>query len=61
MLQCTQTKAVIGEREGKVDNRTKIEVIQEEVSKIKEERLEQKEEEEKQKAIEEVCTSWFSF
>lgn len=43
ILQATKTKAVIGEREGKVDNKTKIELIREEVEKIKEE---QKEEEE---------------
>lgn len=40
-----QTKAAIGEREGKIDNRTKIELIKEEERKIKEEREEQKEEE----------------
>lgn len=39
----TQTKAAIGEREGKIDNRTKIEIIQEEVRKIKEEDEEEKE------------------
>lgn len=39
----TQTKAAIGEREGKIDNRTKIEIIQEEVRKIKEEKEEEKE------------------
>jgi LETM1 and EF-hand domain-containing protein 1 len=41
----TQTKAAIGEREGKIDNKTKIDVIKEEVRKIKEEREEQKEQE----------------
>lgn len=39
----TQTKAAIGEREGKIDNRTKIEIIQEEERKIKEEKEEEKE------------------
>ncbi|GAB0099446.1 Mitochondrial proton/calcium exchanger protein [Sergentomyia squamirostris] len=36
-----QTKAAIGEREGKIDNRTKLEIIQEEVRKIKEEKEEE--------------------
>ncbi|XP_021919611.1 mitochondrial proton/calcium exchanger protein isoform X2 [Zootermopsis nevadensis] len=44
----TQTKAAIGEREGKIDNKTKIEIIKEEVRKIKEEHQEQKEEEKKE-------------
>lgn len=39
----TQTKAVIGEREGKIDNKTKIEIIKEEQRKIKEEQEELKE------------------
>uniref|UniRef100_A0A182SNK2 Letm1 RBD domain-containing protein n=1 Tax=Anopheles maculatus TaxID=74869 RepID=A0A182SNK2_9DIPT len=39
----TVTKAAIGEREGKIDNKTKIEVIKEEERKIKEEREEEKE------------------
>ncbi|XP_055855725.1 mitochondrial proton/calcium exchanger protein [Episyrphus balteatus] len=47
----TQTKAAIGEREGKIDNKTKIEIIKEEERKIKEEREEEREEE-KQKAEE---------
>lgn len=47
----TVTKAAIGEREGKIDNKTKIEVIKEEQRKIKEE-LE--EENEKQKEIAEI-------
>ncbi|XP_055903081.1 mitochondrial proton/calcium exchanger protein [Eupeodes corollae] len=47
----TQTKAAIGEREGKIDNKTKIEIIKEEERKIKEERDEEREEE-KQKAEE---------
>lgn len=34
------TKAAIGEREGKVDNKTKIEIIKEEQRKIQEERKE---------------------
>lgn len=33
----TQTKAAIGEREGKIDNKTKIEIIRDEERKIKEE------------------------
>lgn len=37
-----QTMAAIGEREGKIDNKTKIEVIKEEVRKIKEEREEER-------------------
>lgn len=37
----TQTKAAIGEKEGKIDNRVKIEVLREEERKVKEERLEQ--------------------
>lgn len=44
----TQTKAAIGEREGKIDNKTKIEIIKEEVRKIREEHQEQKEEEKKE-------------
>lgn len=39
----TQTKAAIGEREGKIDNKTKIEIIKEEERKIKEEREEERE------------------
>jgi hypothetical protein len=46
--QVTQTKAAIGEREGKIDNKTKIEIIKEEVRKIREEHQEQKEEEKKE-------------
>lgn len=42
----TKTKAVIGEREGKVDNKTKIELIKDEVARIKEERKEHMEESE---------------
>ncbi|XP_055691371.1 mitochondrial proton/calcium exchanger protein [Lutzomyia longipalpis] len=38
-----QTKAAIGEREGKIDNRTKLEIIKEEVRKIKEEKDEETE------------------
>lgn len=34
---------VIGEREGKVDNKTRIELIKEEVAKIKEEKKEEEE------------------
>lgn len=44
----TQTKAAIGEREGKIDNKIKIEIIKEEVRKIDEEHQEQKEEETKE-------------
>jgi len=48
-----QTKAAIGELEGKIDNKTKIEIIKEEVRKIKEEREEERQiEKEKQKVIE---------
>lgn len=39
----TQAKAAIGEKEGKIDNKTKIEVIKEEERKIKEEQEEQRE------------------
>lgn len=38
------TKAAIGEREGKVDNKTKIEIIKEEQRRIQEERIEVAEE-----------------
>lgn len=41
----TQTKAAIGEKEGKIDNRVKLEVLREEERKVKEERLEQKKKE----------------
>uniref|UniRef100_A0A182Q837 Mitochondrial proton/calcium exchanger protein n=1 Tax=Anopheles farauti TaxID=69004 RepID=A0A182Q837_9DIPT len=44
----TVTKAAIGEREGKIDNKTKIEVIKEEERKIKEEREEEKEKQKEQ-------------
>lgn len=37
-----QTQAAIGEKEGKIDNKVKIEVLKEEERKIKEERLEQR-------------------
>ncbi|XP_058448521.1 mitochondrial proton/calcium exchanger protein isoform X2 [Malaya genurostris] len=47
----TVTKAAIGEREGKIDNKTKIEVIKEEQRRIKEELEEEKE---KQKEIAEI-------
>ncbi len=39
-FQAVSTKAAIGEREGKVDNKTKIEIIKEEKRKIEEERNE---------------------
>jgi LETM1 and EF-hand domain-containing protein 1 len=55
----TQTKAAIGEREGKIDNKTKIEIIKEEVRKIYEEHQEQKEEEKKE--IERVSKISFAF
>lgn len=38
--QALQTKAAIGEREGKIDNKTRIELIKEEERKIEEERQE---------------------
>lgn len=41
----TATKAVIGEREGKVDYKTKVEVVKEEIEKIIEERKEMQDEE----------------
>lgn len=40
----TQTKAALGDREGKIDNLTKLELLMEEERKIKEELQEQKEE-----------------
>jgi LETM1 and EF-hand domain-containing protein 1, mitochondrial len=40
----TQAKAAIGEREGKIDNKTKIQLIKEEQRKIQEEQEEEKEE-----------------
>lgn len=40
--QTIQAKATIGEREGKLDNKTRIEVIKEEQRKIAEEILEEK-------------------
>uniref|UniRef100_T1PEC2 Mitochondrial proton/calcium exchanger protein n=1 Tax=Musca domestica TaxID=7370 RepID=T1PEC2_MUSDO len=48
-----QTKAAIGEREGKIDNKTKIQIIKEEERKIKEE-MEEEKEEEKAKAADKV-------
>lgn len=39
-----QTKAAIGEREGKIDNKVKLEIIKEEVRKIQEEREEERQE-----------------
>ncbi|XP_055607390.1 mitochondrial proton/calcium exchanger protein isoform X2 [Uranotaenia lowii] len=50
----TVTKAAIGEREGRIDNKTKIEVIKEEQRKIKEEKDELEEEKEKQKEKSEI-------
>ncbi|XP_055390350.1 mitochondrial proton/calcium exchanger protein isoform X2 [Condylostylus longicornis] len=47
-----QTKAAIGELEGKVDNKTKIEIIREEVRKIKEEKEEERQEEKQKKKVE---------
>lgn len=43
----TQTKAAIGEKEGKIDNKVMLEVLKEEERKVKEERKEQKEEQKK--------------
>lgn len=40
ILQALGTKAAIGEREGKVDNKTKIEIIKEEQRRIQEENKE---------------------
>lgn len=48
----TQAKAAIGEREGKIDNKTKIEIIKEEQRKIQEEQEEEKEAEAETKAKE---------
>ncbi|XP_066909089.1 mitochondrial proton/calcium exchanger protein [Halyomorpha halys] len=52
----TATKAVIGEREGKVDYKTKVEVVKEEIEKIIQERKEMQDEEIKtqQKATEKL-------
>uniref|UniRef100_A0A6P7GEP9 Mitochondrial proton/calcium exchanger protein n=1 Tax=Diabrotica virgifera virgifera TaxID=50390 RepID=A0A6P7GEP9_DIAVI len=44
-----QTQAAIGEKEGKIDNRVRVEIIKEEEKKIKEEREEVREEKKKQK------------
>nr|XP_014085692.1 mitochondrial proton/calcium exchanger protein [Bactrocera oleae]XP_014085693.1 mitochondrial proton/calcium exchanger protein [Bactrocera oleae]XP_014085694.1 mitochondrial proton/calcium exchanger protein [Bactrocera oleae]XP_014085695.1 mitochondrial proton/calcium exchanger protein [Bactrocera oleae]XP_036231068.1 mitochondrial proton/calcium exchanger protein [Bactrocera oleae]XP_036231069.1 mitochondrial proton/calcium exchanger protein [Bactrocera oleae]XP_036231070.1 mitochondrial len=58
----TKTKEKIGESEGKIDNKTKIEVLKEEERKIREEREEEREaekaklEEEKAKANEELLS-----
>lgn len=48
----TQAKAAIGEREGKIDNKTKIAIIKEEQRKIQEEQEEEKEAEMETKAKE---------
>ncbi|KAF2901105.1 hypothetical protein ILUMI_05079 [Ignelater luminosus] len=50
----THTKAAIGEKEGKIDNKVKIEIIKEEERKIKEERLESREERKKQEKEKEL-------
>lgn len=50
----TQTKAAIGEREGKIDNKTKIEILKEEERKIKEELLEEQEVEKEQQRSETI-------
>ncbi|XP_018580202.1 mitochondrial proton/calcium exchanger protein [Anoplophora glabripennis] len=42
-----QTQAAIGEKEGKIDNRVRAEILREEEKKIKEERAEQREEKKK--------------
>lgn len=47
----TQTKATIAEREGQIDNKTKIEIIKEEQRKIKEEQDEEKEAAEMEKKV----------
>lgn len=46
-----QTKAAIGEREGKIDNKTQIEIIKEEQRKIKEEAKEEKESKDTEKIL----------
>ncbi|XP_008200628.2 mitochondrial proton/calcium exchanger protein [Tribolium castaneum] len=43
----THTKAAIGEKEGKIDNKVKLEVLKEEERKVKEEREERREEKKK--------------
>jgi LETM1 and EF-hand domain-containing protein 1 len=53
MLQELKAKAAIEEREGHIDNVTKIQLIKEEEKKIKEERAEQREEAKRQKESEE--------
>lgn len=53
----TQTKAAIGEKEGKIDNKVKLEMIREEERRVKEERREQsdaKKQQEKAKEDEKV-------
>ncbi|XP_058118687.1 mitochondrial proton/calcium exchanger protein isoform X2 [Anopheles coustani] len=50
----TVTKAAIGEREGKIDNKTKIEVIKEEQRRILEEREEEKEKQKEQREQQEL-------
>ncbi|KAH8297390.1 hypothetical protein KR044_011207 [Drosophila immigrans] len=56
------TRHAIGEREGKVDNKTKIEIIKEEERKIREEREEEREEKiAKRTAIKEELTAPFVF
>ncbi|XP_060658706.1 mitochondrial proton/calcium exchanger protein [Drosophila nasuta] len=56
------TRHAIGEREGKVDNKTKIEIIKEEERKIREEREEEREENiAKRTAIKEELTAPFVF
>ena len=56
----TQTKAAIEEREGKIDNKTQIEIIKEEVRKIDEEHQEQKEEERKEIERVSMIPYWLS-
>lgn len=58
--QVTQTKAAIEEREGKIDNKTQIEIIKEEVRKIDEEHQEQKEEERKEIERVSMIPYWLS-
>lgn len=56
----TRAKAAIGEREGKIDNKTKIEIIKEEQRKIQEEKEEEKEEilAKKQQKLQELADSF---
>nr|CAD7430688.1 unnamed protein product [Timema monikensis] len=55
-----RARAVIGEREGKIDNKTKIDLICEEEKRINEERLEETEEEQKRLERLQTGKSWKS-